>query len=245
MKKLWAPLVVFIAALGLLEILAFAGLLNRSLLPAPSDLFKVLKEMPEDIWIASAETLLNSFLGFLSSIIFGLIIAFAFSISRPLREAILPFAIFFQTVPIIAISPLLVIYLGFGAPTVIASAFIVSIFPIIANTLVGLESYQKDQLDLFKVYKATSFQILFKLKVPSAYRHIYAGFKISAGLSIVGVIAGEFVAGGGLGALIDSARTQQRVDIVFVALLALALIGLLYLGILALINFTISKRRPL
>lgn len=245
MRKFLAPFLVFIFAMGLLELLASFEFLNQSLLPAPSALLKVLQEIPEDIFTATQETLVNSFLGFLCSVVMGLTIAFIFSVSKPLRESILPFAVFFQTVPIIAIAPLLVIYLGFGAPTVIASAFIVSIFPIIANTMVGLESYQKDQLDLFKVYKASSLQILFKLKIPSAYRHIYAGFKISAGLSIVGVIAGEFVAGGGLGALIDSARTQQRVDIVFVALFILALIGLLYLGILALINFAICQRRPL
>lgn len=245
MKKIFAPTLVLILSMGLLEILALSGFLNQSLIPAPSDLFKVLFEMPEEILQGTQETLLNSFLGFLLSAVFGLLIAFVFSLSKNLRDAILPFAVFFQTVPIIAIAPLLVIYLGFGAPTVIASAFIVSIFPIIANTLVGLESYPKDQLDLFKIYKASPFQILFKLKLPSAYRHIYAGFKISAGLSIVGVIAGEFVAGGGLGALIDSARTQQRVDIVFVALFILALIGLFYLCVLALLNFTICKKRPL
>lgn len=245
MRKFLAPFIILMAALALLEALASADLLNQSLVPAPSDLLNVLKEMPEEIMIGTKETLSNSFFGFLCSVLLGLTVAFTFSLSRTLREAILPFAVFFQTVPIIAIAPLLVIYLGFGAPTVIASAFIVSIFPIIANTMVGLESYQKDQLDLFKIYNANSLQILLKLKLPSAYRHIYAGFKISAGLSIVGVIAGEFVAGGGLGALIDSARTQQRVDIVFVALFILALIGLLYLGILALINFAICQRRPL
>jgi NitT/TauT family transport system permease protein len=120
----------------------------------------------------------------------------------------------------------------------------VSLFPIIAGTLLGLESIQPAQLDLFRIYKASAWQILIKLRIPMAYSHIYSGLKVSAGLSIVGAIAGEFVGGGGLGALIDAARTQQRVEAVFAALLLLSLMGLIMMASLGLIHRLLTSYRP-
>jgi NitT/TauT family transport system permease protein len=200
--------------------------------------------MHEDFAQAFFETFYNVVIGLLLSTFIGGMIAILFSQSKILKQAILPFAVFFQTVPIIAIAPLLVIYFGFGRPTVVVSSFIVSIFPIIANTLMGLESATSAQKDLFKIYQANSWQILWKLQFPSAYASIFSGLKVAAGLSIIGAIAGEFVAGGGIGALIDSARTQQRVDIVFAAILLLSLMGLIFISILEITNKIINAKRP-
>lgn len=245
MKRFVPALISFVLLTLGLELIVRGGWVSETLLPSPSMVLQSLAEMRGDFTVAFKETLLNVLAGLLLSITIGSLVAFVFSLSEILKRAILPFAIFFQTVPIIAIAPLLVIYFGFGSPTVIASSFIVSIFPIIANTLMGLESASQSQRDLFRIYQATPLQTLWKLKLPHAYSYIYSGFKISAGLSIIGAIAGEFVAGGGLGAMIDSARTQQRVDIVFGALLLLSLMGLLFIGAMALINRIILNKRPL
>ncbi|WII71046.1 ABC transporter permease [Bdellovibrio sp. 22V] len=244
MKRFVPPFITLVCLTLLLEILVRKGLISETLFPAPSTVAFTLRDLSADFTQAFNETLLNVIGGLLLSILTGSLIAFVFSLSELLKRAILPFAVFFQTVPIIAIAPLLVIYFGFGAPTVIASSFIVSIFPIIANTLMGLESSSDAQKDLFRVYKASSVQMLFKLKLPNAYSYIYSGLKVAAGLSIIGAIAGEFVAGGGLGAMIDSARTQQRVDIVFGALLLLSFMGLMFIGLLAGIHKWILTRRP-
>ncbi len=227
-----------------LEGMIYWDLISYTLIPAPSMVLGVLKTLHKEFTDAFLESFSNTVQGLGLSILIGGLIAIVFSLSELLKRAILPFAVFFQTVPIIAIAPLLVIYFGFGSPTVIASSFIVSLFPVIANTLIGLESPPRLQLDLFKVQQASALQTLYKLRLPWAYTHIYAGLKISAGLSIVGTIAGEFVAGGGLGAMIDSARTQQRVDIVFAALLLLSLMGLIFVGTLAFGNKWILQRRP-
>lgn len=216
----------FTAFIFLFETAVRSGWIPEYLFPAPSTVLSTLMENKADFTKAFFETLQGSITGLLLSIVFGTLLAVLFSLSSFLRKSILPFAIFFQTVPIIAIAPLLVIYFGFGMPTVVAAAFIVSIFPIIANTLLGLESVSRAELELFKLYGASRWQSLMKLKIPSAYSSIYAGLKVSIGLAIIGAIAGEFVAGGGLGAMIDSARTQQRIDIVFVALGLLSLMGL-------------------
>ncbi|WP_373997493.1 ABC transporter permease [Bdellovibrio bacteriovorus] len=244
MKRFLPAVISFIVLTLLLELVVQKGLISDTLIPAPTSVLKTLQEMHEDFATAFKETLFNVLAGLALSILIGNLIAFVFSLSDLLKRAILPFAVFFQTVPIIAIAPLLVIYFGFGAPTVIASSFIVSLFPIIANTLMGLESASESQKDLFRIYHASRLQMLLKLRIPSAYSYIYSGLKISAGLSIIGAIAGEFVGGGGLGALIDSARTQQRVDIVFAALLLLSLMGLLFMGTLTAVHKLIVLRRP-
>lgn len=244
MKKHLPAIIFFIVITASLEILVQTGVFNSSLIPAPSHIMHVFKEMPADFQTAFFESFLNVIIGFGLSVIAGILIACVFSLSDILRRAILPFAIFFQTVPIIAIAPLLVIYFGFGSSTVIASSFIVSIFPMIANTLLGLENTNPSQRDLFFIYKASRWESLWHLKLPSAFSSIYAGLKVSAGLAIIGAVAGEFVAGGGLGALIDSARTQQRVDIVFAALLLLSLMGLVLMMALAITRKILLKYRP-
>ena len=234
----------FLALILALELSVRTGLVESTLIPAPSTIWQTLWDMKSDFKDAFISTFSNVLAGWLLSATAGIILAFLFSLSSLMKQAVLPFAVFFQTVPIIAIAPLLVIYFGFGSATVIAASFIVSLFPVIASTLIGLESPTPGQLDLFRIYQAKPLEVLFKLRVPSAYPYLYSGLKISAGLSIVGVIAGEFVAGGGLGALIDAARTQQRVDIVFVALLLLSLMGWILLAALKLTHVAIISNRP-
>lgn len=236
--------VFFILLMIVLELVTKTGLVAESLFPAPSQVLRTLLELHLDFQVAFVETLKNTLCGLTLSILFGSAVAFIFSLSELSKKAILPFAVFFQTVPIVAVAPLLVIYFGFGTPTVIASSFIVSVFPIIASTLAGLESATSTQKDLFKIYHARRWQILLKLKIPNAYTHILSGLKIAIGLSIIGSIAGEFVAGGGLGAMIDAARTQQRVDIVYAALLLLSFLGLLLMSALNLAHYFINKHRP-
>jgi NitT/TauT family transport system permease protein len=244
MKNKLPALIFFILLFVGLELCVRTGLIEGSLIPAPSTILQTLTEMKADFIDAFKSTFLNVLAGWLLSALLGMVLAFLFSLSSLIKRAILPFAVFFQTVPIIAIAPLLVIYFGFGSSTVIAASFIVSLFPVIASTLVGLESPSAGQLDLFRIYQASPLQILLKLRLPSAYPYVYSGLKISAGLSIVGVIAGEFVAGGGLGALIDAARTQQRVDIVFAAIILLSLMGWILLATLKLIHVAIISNRP-
>lgn len=243
MKRVGPAFAFLVVLLTTLEILVRKEWISSSLVPSPSMVWSVFLESPEDFRAAFFQTLLNTLCGLALSLFVGNLLAFLFSTADLLKRALLPFAVFFQTVPIIAIAPLLVIYFGFGAPTVIASSFIVSLFPVIANTLVGLENVPRAQLDLFKLYRASSWQILLKLRWPHAIPTMVAGLQIAAGLAIVGAVAGEFVAGTGLGSLIDSARTQQRIDMVFAALFLLSLMGLMILAGFKLVHFMFRRRR--
>lgn len=240
-----APFLVLIClVLALWELLASLGWVEINLFPPPRMVIQSLLESPQEWRDAFFSTAKNASLGLVLSLVFGTGLAFLFSLSSYLKNAFLPLAVFFQTVPIIAIAPLLVLYFGFGDPTVLASSVIVSLFPVLASFLLGLENVEKEKLELFQLYKASRLQVLFKLRLPSAFLSLYSGLKVAVGLSIIGAIAGEFVAGGGLGALIDSSRTQQRVDRVFAALILLSLQGLVGLFLLKFIFKLIHRHRP-
>ena len=148
------PIIPFVVVTAGVEVLVRSGVIPSYVLPAPSAVFasvvRDFRELSEATW----STTKASVAGFAASGVVGVLIAVALSSSRWVERAFYPYAIFFQTVPIIAIAPLLVIWFGFDLRTVIASAFIVSVFPVIANTLTGLLSTDPALRDLFRLYGA-------------------------------------------------------------------------------------------
>lgn len=219
------------SAIALLTLLLLTELILRwmaipaFLLPLPSQVFQALLDNAGDLVAATQETLSHAAQGLALSFLVGLTMALFISLSKWLRGAILPVALFFQMVPIIAIAPMLVIWFGYGGPSVVAAAAIVSFFPILASSLQGLDSAPLAMQELLSLYGASKWEIYLKLKIPKALPFIFNGVKISLGLAVVGTLVGEFIGGGGLGSLIDSARTQQRADLVFAAVLSSSLIG--------------------
>jgi NitT/TauT family transport system permease protein len=248
MKKSFAavfpPLFFVTIVLALTEFLVRSEIVPAFLVPSPSQVFTTFLEFLPDLTTALIGTARATLLGLLMSFLIGQGLALLLSLSDFARRALFPFAVFFQTVPIIAIAPLLVIWFGFGEPTVRASAAIVSFFPILSNALVGLESSRREYLELFQVIGGSKMQTLLKLQIPSSVRASFAGLRIAAGLAVVGALVGEFVGGGGLGSLIDSARTQQRVDLVFACVILSALLGLVLIGIVFVLEFLVQKWRP-
>ncbi len=224
------PLLPLVLSLGAAEIAVRMAWVPSYLIPAPSEVLQSLLDDRSELALAGWTTLSSALAGLLLSFVAGTMFAIALSSSDLARRAFYPYAVFFQTVPIISIAPLLVIWFGFGQPTVIASAAIVSIFPIIASTLLGLKSTEPALLDLFKLYTASNRQLLWMLKIPFALPQIFSGLRIASGLAVVGAIVGEFIGGGGLGSVVDAARTQQRIDRVFAAVLISSLLGLVLVG---------------
>ena len=188
-------------------------------------------DSPAELFGALLTTSVSALVGFLLSTVAGIAIAVFLSSSRAIQRAFYPYAVFFQTVPIIAIAPLLVIWFGYGTRTVIASAFVVSIFPVIANTLSGILSTEPALRDLFRLYGASTLVTLFKLRFPAALPQILTGLRVASGLAVIGAIVGEFIGGQGLGSVVDVARTQQRVDKVFAAVLLASVLGLALFGL--------------
>jgi NitT/TauT family transport system permease protein len=218
-----------------IAIILFEGLVRTKtipsyLVPTPSDVFLSLFIDSQEIWMAFIDTAIAALIGFLASAVIGTILGILLSSSSWIYRAFYPYAVFFQTVPVIAIAPILVIWFGYGTPTVVASSFIVSIFPIIASTLSGMLSTDPSLVDLFKLYGARPYDLLVKLRIPFCLPQILVGLRIASGLAVIGAVVGEFITGGGLGGIIEVAKTRQRIDLVFAAILLATLIGLIFLS---------------
>jgi len=235
-KKLLPPLIPFVAITLAVEWLVRSRMVPSYLVPAPSAVLRALIDNRDELAAAMAKTSAAAVIGFALSTLTGVALAVLLSSSRAIQRAFYPYAVFFQTVPIIAIAPLLVIWFGYGMKTVIASAFIVSIFPVIANSLTGLLSTDPALRDLFHLYGASTAVTLVKLRFPAALPQILTGLRVASGLAVIGAIVGEFIGGQGLGSVVDIARTQQRVDKVFAAVLLASALGLALFGLINLVS---------
>jgi NitT/TauT family transport system permease protein len=234
------PLVPMLALVCLTELAVRAGWVRSFLVPAPSSVFNSMLREP-DLWSATFATATAALTGFAMSAVTGIVIAIVLSSGTWIRRAFYPYAVFFQTVPIIAIAPLLVIWVGWNR-TVVASAFIVSVFPVIANSLTGLMSTDPALRDLFTLYRANHRATLFKLKLPFALPHIFTGLRIAGGLAVIGAIVGEFITSGGIGGSVIISRQQNRVDKVFAGLLLASLLGIALFAAINLISGLVLRR---
>ena len=197
------------------------------LLPAPSRI-ALRFGRTQDLAYHTGLTLLEAGPGFAISAVLGVVLSAGIANSRFLERGILPYVIVSNAVPIIAIVPLLNIWLGFGITTKIVIAAIITFFPIVTNTTRGLKSADPRILDLMHSINATAAEVFFKVQLPSALPFVFAGFRIAASLSLVGAVVGEFYgADRGLGYLVITAATQLRTDLLFVAIIVLAGIGIL------------------
>lgn len=200
------------------------------LVPGPQRVFESAREHAAELlsatWLTGAGALSGFGLGLLTGTILGLI----FSQSRIIERSVYPYAIFLQTVPIVAIAPVLIMWFGNGFGGVVAVSFIVSLFPIITNSTAGLTMVDVNLLELFEINNASRAQVLFKLRLPNAIGHLVTGAKISCGLSVIGAIVGEISAGFGtrsfgLGYLITTATGKLDTAYAFAAVICSALLS--------------------
>jgi NitT/TauT family transport system permease protein len=225
------PVVTFLVVIALWEGLVRALRVPAFLVPPPSQVLSTAWVERAALGGSLLTTAQGAGLGFLLSASFGTLLGLLFSLSRWLERGLYPYALFLQTVPIVAVAPLLVLWFGPGLRAVSVSAFIVSVFPIIANTLAGLRSVDPRLSDLFRLYGASLAQTVLKLRIPSAIPNMTTGLKVASGLSVIGAIVGEFVAGfsegnAGLGITVLSAYRQLRTDLLFAAVLLASVLGL-------------------
>jgi NitT/TauT family transport system permease protein len=204
----------------------------RYLLPPPADIVTAWVERSDVLMTALTSTFLSALLGFGLSIVVGMTVALLMSQSKLLERSIYPYAILLQTIPIVAIAPLIVIWVGAGMPAVVTISFLISLFPIITNTAAGLTSTDHNLVSMFELYNASWWQRMVKLKLPFAVPYIMTGLRISSGLAVIGAIVGEFIAGiggsrGGLGYVIISAANRLEMAYLFAAALASSLLGII------------------
>ncbi len=243
MKRWMLPLAVIVVLLGLWELAArwdlIADALNIKpyLIPAPSDVGESLWNdrslLADDAWVTAQEVLL----GFALALVLGFAFAVALHLSDTLRRAFYPLLVASQTVPVIAIAPILIVWLGFGIGPKLAIIALVCFFPITVNTLDGLRSVDPDLPRMMRTLDAGRSQILRRVEVPSALPYLFSGAKIAAAISVIGAVFGEWAgADEGLGHLILIAQGQLQTARVFAAVVVLSALALILFGGLALIE---------
>ena len=235
------PVAVLIAGLLLLELYVRWANTPIYLVPRPSQVLRTLTEERGYLLSALWSTTKAALVGFALSAGFGVAIAIVLASSVWVRRAFSPYTVFFQTVPIIAIAPMLSIWLAPGLKAVAACAFIVSVFPVIANTLAGLVATDPALVDLFRLYGAGRAATMFKLRLPSALPNVVTGLRVAAGLTVIGTVVAEFLVGElgeeqGLGVAIVSASHNGHSDRVFAAVLLASALGLAMFGAVTLVG---------
>jgi NitT/TauT family transport system permease protein len=247
LRRALPPLVALALILGAWEGLARGLALPAFLVPPPSAVFLAALAGGGDLFRAALVTGRAALAGFVLSAVLGVLAAVVLASSRLLERALYPYTVFLQTVPIVAIAPLLAVWFGPGARAVTLSALIVSVFPVIANTLAGLRSVDPALRDLFRLYGAGKLATLVKLSLPAALPNIVTGLRVAGGLAVIGAIAGEWVAGfsedaAGLGITVLAAYRQLRTDLLFAAVLSASLLGLGIFGAVNLTGYLLLRR---
>jgi ABC-type nitrate/sulfonate/bicarbonate transport system permease component len=219
------PLLILAVVLGVWELSVKAFDVPPWLLPAPSDV-AVRFFKTRTLWYHTGLTLLEALAGFVVSAILGVALSAGIVHSRFLERGVFPYVIVSNAIPIIAIIPLLTIWWGYGIAPKIMICAIISFFPIVTNTTRGLKSADRRVIEFMRSINATRLQILFKIQLPSALPFIFASFKIAASLALVGAVVAEFYSSDrGLGYLIITSATELRTDLLFVAIVVLAVLG--------------------
>jgi NitT/TauT family transport system permease protein len=234
-----APLLVGLAILAAWQALVTAYQVPAYLVPAP---VVVAQTLVQDFGLLTASLLVTlkiTFLALLAALLLGVAVAFLFVQSRAVEASLLPYAILLQVTPIVAIAPLIIIWVKDPTLALVVCATIVAIFPIISNTSQGLRSVDPGLLDLFRLNRATRWQTLVRLRIPSALPYFFAGLKVSSGLALIGAVVAEFVAGtggtaSGLAYQILQAGLQLNIPRLFAALALITLTGVVLFGMVSL-----------
>jgi NitT/TauT family transport system permease protein len=204
------------------------------LLPAPED---VIGRIARDWYVLARNasyTVQSVLSGFAAAVLVGVPLAFAVVLSRSVERVTMPFLVMSQTIPKVAIAPILVVWLGFGILPKIAIVFLIAFFPIVVSTVVGLKSVESDMIDLVRSMGARTLKIMLRVRGPTALPQMFAGFKIAICLSVVGAIVGEFVGSDkGLGYLLLTATGTLDGTLVWSALFILIAIGIVLFAIVS------------
>jgi NitT/TauT family transport system permease protein len=242
LRRFAPPVVTFACVVALWELSVRALAVPKFLLPPPSAVLLAIEADAPTLVTSMLTTAEGALTGFALSVCLGVTAGLVLSLSRTIERGLYPYALFLQTVPIVAIAPLLVLWFGPGLRAVAVSAFIVSVFPVVANTLSGMRGVDPRLRDLFRLYGATRIDTIFKLELPFALPSIATGLRVASGLAVIGAIVGEFVAGfsegrAGLGITVLAAYRQLRTDLLFAAVTLASLLGL---GLFAAVNLVSS-----
>ncbi|BBI33582.1 ABC transporter permease [Cohnella abietis] len=241
------PAITFVVFFGIWQIGVQLADIPPYLLPKPTDILRAATDNYSLLLSALWTTAVESLLGFALSIVIGVLGAILLATSKTIEKGVYPYAIILQTIPIVAIAPIIVIWIGAGTNAVIAITFLIGFFPMLSNTLIGLNSVDRNLTNLFHLYSANRWQTMWQLRIPAALPYVVAGLRISCTLSVIGAIVGEYIAGigggkGGLGFSITNAALRLQIPYLFACGLAASLLGIVvFLGVNALSRRLLSS----
>ena len=243
-----APIFTFILLLCSWELVVSFQNIPKYILPAPTDIFSSILLNYEDLLLSTFITFRITILAFLIASFLAIFIAILFSQSKIIELSLYPIAVIFQVTPVVAIAPLILIWVGLDNAeyAILILAVIVAFFPVLANTNLGIRSVEKNLSELFSLYEATRFKRLFKLQLPYALPFILTGMKTSIGLALIGAVVAEFVAGSGtstgLAWRIIEAGNRLDVPKLFAALILLVVLGIVLFLLMSLIEKLLLRR---
>ncbi len=243
----WPPMIVVLGVLVVWELAVEVFGVPEYLLPSPIRIGRAMSDDSGRLIAATGRTAAATGIGFLASTVIGIVSGSVLSLVPLARRGVYPLALLLQMVPLVAIAPMLVIWFGYGLPSVAASACIVSLFPVVAGTLDGLQSVDPGLREIFRIHHAGRLRTWWSLGLPWSLPSVFTGLRIAAGLAVIGAIVGEFTGGFGgdvapLGAVITSALKQNRTPTVFAAITLAAGLGFLLFGIVNGIGWALLRR---
>jgi NitT/TauT family transport system permease protein len=239
-KVVW-PALVAVLLIGAWQGLVVAYELPPFLVPSPMNVAQTLVSDAALLFGALYTTLKITLFAFICATVLGVLVAFAFVQSRVIETAFFPYAVLLQVTPIVAIAPLIIIWVKDPTASLVICATLVALFPIIANTTLGLRSVNPGLMSYFKLNRATRMQTLLRLRIPSALPYFFGGLRISSGLALIGAVVAEFVAGtGGTGTglayQILQAGYQLNIPRMFAALVLITVTGVLLFALMAVLS---------
>ena len=222
-----APIIFVVLLLIIWQVVVTAGGIEKYIMPAPTDVIKVLVTEFKTIIPHILATLYEGMVGFLIAIVLSIILAIIMDRFSLVKKALYPVLVISQTIPTVALAPLFIIWFGFGALPKIIVVVIVCFFPIVISIVDGLEGVDKDLINHFKLMGASKLKVFLHLKLPYGMINFFSGMRIAATYSIMGAVIGEWLGGDkGLGVYMTRARSAYALDKMFAAIVIIVVISM-------------------
>jgi NitT/TauT family transport system permease protein len=222
--------------------------LQSWILPTPLEIIDAAWLERNRLLGAVGHTALGALGGFTLAAVIGFVTSVLLGLSRALRASLYPWLLVLQMTPVIVLTPIIMLWAGPGMPGIITITWLISYFPIVANMTQGLVSTDRNQVALFRMYNASRFQELRRLRVPAAMPYYLTGLRIAATLAPIGAIFGEYMVGnssggtGGLGFLVYSYNTQIKIPALFATALTSCLLGFVFVAAVAWLNWAVLNK---
>jgi NitT/TauT family transport system permease protein len=238
LENVLPPIAAFVIIVVLWQLAVIIFKPPAFILPGPMGVIEAFQDRGDRLFSATWITFRGAALSFLASSLIGALVALLLVSVPFLYKGFFPYTVVLQAVPVVAIAPIIIIWFGVGLNAIVAIGVIIAIFPVIANTVIGLRSTDTGLKQLFQLYDATPWQTVLKLRLPAALPYFFTGLRIAAGASVIGAIVGEYIGGmagtqGGLGFLIVELKGRLQMSSLFATAICAAILGILFFAVVS------------